>query len=98
MRRRRIADSIRNIDGRRAGIDRRLDHTAQEIRLRTGSILWRKFDVLAIALGSLHTVNGSLNDFLLPHPQLELAVNRTRSEENMNACIRRAFECLPSAI
>ena len=65
VRRRGVADRVGNVDRRRAGGDRRLDHLAEEIGLGAGGVLGRELDVVAIAAGPLHAGDGPGDDLLL---------------------------------
>ena len=58
--RRGVADRVGNVDRRGAGVDRRLDDPAEEIELGAGGVFGRELDVVAVALGPLHAVDGPL--------------------------------------
>ena len=52
--RHRVADCVRNVDRRCAGVDRRFDETAQEIRFGPARILWGKLDVVGVFARPFH--------------------------------------------
>ncbi len=88
----RVADRIRDVDGGRAGLDRRLDHLRQEVQLGTRGILGRELHVLAQLARDLHAFDCPPHDLLLRHVQLELPVDGAGGEEHVQSPARGGGE------
>ena len=79
------ADRVRDVHGRRTGIDSRLADLDQKIRLGAGSVLRRKLDVGDELAGALHTIDGELDDLALRLAELEFAMQLRRGEKDVDA-------------
>ena len=64
----RVADGVGDVDGGRAGRDRRLDHAAEKIDLGAGGILRGELDIVAEVAGPRHTGHGPSHDLVFRHP------------------------------
>ena len=96
--RRGIADRVGNVDRGGPGSDRRLNHPAEKIDLGAGSVLGREFNVVTAVAGPRHPGNCSPHHLVLIHSQLELAVNRTGCQKDMDAGPGRGSQRLPSSV
>ena len=74
---------------RRTGLDRGFDDFAQEVELGARGVLGRELDVLAQAARVLHAFDRRVDDLLLRHVELVLAMDRAGREEHVNARLRR---------
>src|SRR6266542_2972922 len=95
--RHRVADGVRDVDGRRAGVNRRFDETAQEVRLRPARIFGRKLDVLRVLTGQADRLDRLLEDLIGRHTQLHLHVNGRARDERMYPARVGAFERVAGA-
>ena len=98
LKRRGIADGVGNIDRGGAGLDGRLHDLAEKVELGPGGVLGAELDVRAIALGSPHAGNGLLDDLGLGHPQLVLAMDGRRGQEDVNPRLLCKLDRLPGAV
>ena len=83
--RQRVADGIRNIDRRGAGLDRRFADPAEIIVLGACRIHRAPLDIVGVAARPRHRRNDALVDLILRQLQLMLAVKRRRSDECVDA-------------
>ncbi len=83
--RNRVANGIRDVDDRRARIDRRRENPAEEIRLAARRIFCGKLDIAAVVLCVAHRGCGSLDDLFRSHAELVLHVNGRSRDEGVNA-------------
>ncbi len=81
--RHRIANRVRDVDRRGAGVDRAFDDFGQELELGSRGVLGRKLDVLAQRPRVLHALGCGMDDLLARHVELVLAVDGARGEEEM---------------
>ena len=95
---RRISDSVRNIDGCGTGFDHGLNNLTEKIDFSAGGIFGREFHIWAEILRVLHTGHSPGDNFLLVHPQFELAVNGTGGKKDVDARLLCVLECLPGTI
>ena len=93
-----IADRVGDVDGGGARVDDRLDHAAEEIDLGAGRILRRKLDVVAEVPRMFHAGHRAGEHLVLVHPQLELAVDRTRRQEDVNPRLSGVLQRLPGPV
>jgi hypothetical protein len=98
LRGRGVADRVGDVDGRGAGRDHRLDDAAQEVDLRPRGILGGKLHVAAQAAGPCHPGDGTGENLLLVHPQLEFAVDRAGGEEHVDSRLAGMPQCLPGPV
>ena len=96
--RERVADRVGDVDGRRPGVEAGLHHLGQERQLGPGRVLGRELDVLEELTRVLHALDGALDDLVLRHLQLEVAVDRRRGEEDVAASAGRVLERLPGGV
>ena len=89
--RRCVTNSVGDVNGGGSRLDNRLHDAAQEIRLGSGGIFRRKFNVVAIALGAFYSFDRTSDDFVGTHVEFKLAMDRTGRQENMDSRIRRLF-------
>ena len=53
-----VADGVGDVDGGGAGLDGRFDDLAEEVELGAGGVFGRELDVVAVADGPLHALDG----------------------------------------
>src|SRR5262249_34357541 len=92
------AHRIRDVDRAGAGLDGRLDASAEEIMFATRAVLWRPFDIVAELAGMADAVVDRLMYRLRFHLQLELHVQRAGGDEGVDAWTGGAVERLPGTV
>ncbi len=98
VRRRGVADGVGNVDRGGAGVDGRLDHFAEEVELGAGGVFGRELDVVAVARGPLHAGHGPLDDLVLAHLELELAMDGAGGQEDVDPGSLGVLERLPGPV
>ena len=98
LRRRRVADRVGDVDGRRAGVDDRFDHLGQVGRVRAGGIFGAELHVGAQRAGVLHAGDRHGQRVLAGHAELVLQVDVGRGQERVDARVPGALERFPGAI
>jgi hypothetical protein len=98
VRRNGVADGIRDVDRRGAGLDRRFDHLAQEVVFGARGVLGRELDVVAVARRAPHAFDRPLDDLLARHPQFELAMDRAGGQKDVNPRPLGQLQRLPRPI
>ena len=98
LRRDGVADGVRHVDRGGAGVDDGLDHLAEEVRLRAGSVFGAELDVGGVGQGALHALDRALEDFLAAHLQLVVAVDLAGGQEDVDAALRAAGDGLACAV
>ena len=93
-----VADGVGDVDRRGTGVDRSLHHTAEEVEVGPRGILWGELNVVAVAAGSLHARHRAGHHLVFGHSQLELAVDGTRRQKDMDAGIAGGLKGLPRAV
>ena len=94
-----VADRIRNVDRRRALLDHRLEHAAEEIEIRAAGVLGRELDVRAGVLArEAHRELRLLEHLVRRHAQLLLHVQRAGGDEGVDAPGLRALDRLDAAL
>ena len=93
-----VADRVGDIDRGRPRLDHRLDHPAEKVHLGADRVLGRKLDVVAITFGPLHPLDRVLDDLVGRHVQLELAVDRTGGQEDMDPRRLGVLQRLPGPV
>jgi len=83
--RHRIADGVRNVDGRRAGRDDGFGDLREKFRLGPGGVFRRELDILDERAGALDAFDGAFDDFVLGHFEFVLAMNGAGGEEDVDA-------------
>ena len=95
--RHRVPDGVRDVDGRGAFFDRRLEHATQEIEIRATAVLGRKLDVGTVIARELHREPRGLVYLVRRHAELLLHVQRARREEGVDAPRLRPLQGLDTA-
>ena len=98
VRRGRVADGVGDVDGRGTGCDHRLHHPAEKVDLRARRVFRGKLDVFAQVPRPGDAGHGPREHFLLRHPQLELAVDRTRRQEDVDPRLPGVPQRLPGPV
>ena len=93
-----ISDGIRNVDRGGPGSNCRLHHATEKVRLGTSGIFGRKFDIRTIPGRPLYACNCTADDLLFVHLQLELAMDRTGCQKDVNSRLCSGLKGLPGAI
>jgi hypothetical protein len=93
-----VADGVRDVDRRGAGIDGRFDHFAQEVVFGPRRILGRELDVVTVSRRAPHAFDGPLDDLLGRHPQFEFAVDRAGGQEDVDPRPFGQLQRLPSPV
>ena len=93
-----VADGVGDVDRGGAGVDGRLDHLAEEVGLGAGGVLGRELDVGAVAGGPAHARHGLLDDLLLGHLQLELAMDGAGGQEDVDPRPLGVLDGLPGPV
>ena len=88
--RNRIADRVRNIDGRGTGVDGGTHHFGQVGRFGSRRIFRRKLHILHELARQAYRADRALDDLLLRHLELVFAVNRAGRDEDVNPVPARA--------
>ena len=87
---------VRDVEGRRPGLDDLAQHPVQEPRLGPSGVLGRELDVVAAqGLEVLDGADGVLDDLVLAHPQLVLHVDLGGRDEGVHARTLRSFHGVP---
>ena len=94
----RVANGVGNVDRRGTDFDDALNHFGQEIEFRSSRVFRRELDVIAIPLGSLHRLNRAVDNLLLIHLQLVLAMDAAGREEHVDSRVLRFLERLPCSV
>ncbi|SAQ32875.1 Uncharacterised protein [Klebsiella oxytoca] len=79
-----VADGIRDIDGRCAGIYRGFDDAGQIGNRRTASIFTGKLNVVSVVAGALNHIDSAFNHFIQITAQLGRDVHRRGGDKGMN--------------
>src|SRR4051812_32110310 len=90
--RQRVPDGVGNVDGRRPGGDRALDHLGEEVGLGAGCVLGGVLDVVEELARVRDALLGAARHLFARHVQLVLAVERARREEDVAAPAARVAE------
>ena len=94
----RIADGVRQIDRRCAGVDDGFNDAAEERDLAAGSVLAGEFDVVGIGLGELDAFHRFFDDLIRRHLELVFHMDRASRDENMDARFLRALQRFAAGI
>src|SRR5437763_3080472 len=98
VRRHRVPDGVGDVDGRGARLDGALHHFDEEVRLRACRVLGGELHVVAALARVLDGAGGDADHFRLRHPQLVLAVDRARGEEDVDPTARRGRQRLEDGV
>ena len=93
-----VADRVRNIQRRGAGVDNRFENPAQKILFGTPGVLRGKLDIVRILPGALDRLDRVFDDLLRRHAEFQLHVDRRRGDERMNSRSRGIPERLARTI
>ena len=80
-----VADRVRDVQRRGPGLHRLLDDFGQEVQFRPGGVFRRELHVLDQIAGAADALDGPADDLLRRHLELELAVDGTRGQEDVDA-------------
>ena len=94
----RVADRVRQIDGRGAGVDHRLDDAAQEIAVAPRRVFRRELDVRRVRPRLLHGRDGRLEAGLARHAQFVGEMKIGGGDERVNPCPSGRLEGFARAV
>ena len=88
----RVAHGVGDVQRRRAFLDHRFQHAAQEVHVGPVTILGRELDVAAQVAGEAHRLLGLLEHLVRRHPQLLFHVQRGGRDEGVDARTLRPLQ------
>jgi hypothetical protein len=88
-----VAHGVRCIERGCAGGDRGAEHFDEKIRFGAQCVFGRKLHVCAVFARTLNRGDCCFQYLRFAHAELVFAMQRTGREEQVNACMVRAFEC-----
>ncbi len=94
----RVADGVRDVYGRGAGVDHFCQHAVDVLRLGASGVHRRELHVLAVALRARHHFPRHLQDSLLVLLQLVHDVDVRGREEDVDARARGVLDGLPAGV
>ena len=96
--RRGVAHGVGDVDGRRARLDRGLQHLVEVLDVRARCVHGRELDVLHVATGARHHFNGPLAGLFPREAELVLEMDVRRRDERVDADLGRALQGFPGAV
>ena len=93
-----VADGVGDVERRRAGVDRDLQHLAHEVEVRSGRVLRRELDVVGVLLGVGDGATGLDLHLIGRHPQLVLHVDLAGGDEDVDAGRGGRLDGLPAPV
>ena len=96
--RHRVADGVGDIDGGGAGLDRRLDASAEEVELGAGAVLARPLDVVGVGARARNLRDHHLENFVRLLLELVLHVHRRSGQKGVDAPPLRRFDRFGAAV
>ena len=89
---RRVADRVRQVDGRRAHLDHRFDDAAEEVEVAARRVLGRELHVVRVLPRVADRVDRRLEALLARHAQLGLQMQIGGGDERVDASARRRLQ------